>query len=510
MGKMRIRLLVAVLASLIILSLSPEYHIPHAQKPLYTLVGHYMCLDYNPVNYDAVEITNGFFVLDKQVMCWTRINFSNNVYVHGHFLKWYDPTGELYRTYDVPYLVGPGNVTLTDTISPFIWGMKKGVWTVVAAINGTGLFTDYFTIGDYMITVGVSGIPKAYSTGITLNGIYVGTVQGGQVKKLTITKSPTTVSVDKYADATAETRYYCSENVWANPIGGAYYTFNYTPEYYLTIKSPYDTSKGSGWYAPNTVASFEITSVVDHGNGTRRVFNGWTGNSSASTPSASITMTGPKTVTATWKKQYYLNIVSAYESTQGSGWYDVSATASFNVTSTTVNHGNNTQRAFLGWKGDIESSATSGTILMNSPKTVTVTWKKMYYLTVSSAYSTTNGTGWHDAGAEAKFSVSDTTTRATGIWGILGGKAEFQGWEGDTTANTTSAKIIVDGPKSVTAIWKINLVLPYGILGATFIVVVLVIVYALRRRKKVVAPPPEQPATVLFPSPSGSPSSTPQ
>lgn len=508
---MRRQLLTIVLVSLIILSLSPDYYVPHAQKPLYTLVGHYMCLDYNLANNDPVEIKNGFFTLDKQIICWIRINFSTNVYIHGYFLKWYDPTGELYQTYDVLHPVGPGTVTLMDNINSYHAPtnmLKQGIWTVIATLNGTALFTDYFTVGDYMITIGVSGIPAIHSTSVRLNNTYVGRIQGGQLKKFTLTKSPSTVSVDKYANVTSEIRYVCSQNLWSNPADGTSYTFSYMLQYYLTVKSPYGTPKGSGWYNNKTLASFNVTSVVDHGNGTRRLFNGWTDNLSTSAVSASIYMTEPKTVTATWKRQYYLTVISAYESPKGSGWYDDSATASFNATPTIVNHGNGTRRIFLGWKGDVDSSATSGTVLMNSPKTINVIWKKMYYLAVNSTYGTANGTGWYDSDAEAKFSVSPTTVQAPGILGIFGGQMEFKGWQGDSNPTAASGTIIINGPKSVTAVWNANFVQSYVILGVILVAVIAVALYVLRKRMKKVVQLPPKPTTVIFPSPLGSQSST--
>ena len=84
-------------------------------------------------------------------------------------------------------------------------------------------------------------------------------------------------------------------------------TGNYKTQYYLTVSSPFGTTGGQGWYDNGTTAYATLnTSLVDHGNGTRRVFTNWNGDASGTNYSQSnpITMNSAKTAVATWKTQY--------------------------------------------------------------------------------------------------------------------------------------------------------------------------------------------------------------
>ncbi|OGD48492.1 hypothetical protein A3K79_02515 [Candidatus Bathyarchaeota archaeon RBG_13_46_16b] len=84
-------------------------------------------------------------------------------------------------------------------------------------------------------------------------------------------------------------------------------TGNYKTQYYLTVSSPFGTTGGQGWYDSSATAYASLnTGIVDHGNGTRRVFSNWNGDASGTTYSQSnpITMNSAKTAVATWKTQY--------------------------------------------------------------------------------------------------------------------------------------------------------------------------------------------------------------
>jgi hypothetical protein len=72
-------------------------------------------------------------------------------------------------------------------------------------------------------------------------------------------------------------------------------TGNYVPQYYLTVSSPYSTIGGQGWYDSGGTAYASLGSgVVDHGNGTKRVFTNWNGDASGTNYAQSnpITMDG--------------------------------------------------------------------------------------------------------------------------------------------------------------------------------------------------------------------------
>jgi hypothetical protein len=83
-------------------------------------------------------------------------------------------------------------------------------------------------------------------------------------------------------------------------------------------------------------------------------------------------MTAPRTVTAVWRTEHLLTIVSAYGSPQGTGWYPENATANVSVEETADDNG--TVYRFDGWTGDATSANRALGILMDGPKTISATW----------------------------------------------------------------------------------------------------------------------------------------
>jgi len=79
----------------------------------------------------------------------------------------------------------------------------------------------------------------------------------------------------------------------------------WTTQYELRIESEYGHTGGAGWYAPNTQVTFIVdTPSIDDGNGTRRVFRGWSGDASGTGPQGTILIDGPKRIQADWGTQY--------------------------------------------------------------------------------------------------------------------------------------------------------------------------------------------------------------
>ena len=199
---------------------------------------------------------------------------------------------------------------------------------------------------------------------------------------------------------------------------GAYEHRTWT-QYYLTVVSPYGEPQGEGWYDAGTIAHWSVTSPYLGGIGIRYV---------TSPTSGDVLMDSPKTVTVTWTTQYYLTVDSLYGDPAGAGWYDAGVTASWSVTS-----------PYPGAAGvQYVTSPASGTVVMDSPKTVTLPWATQYYLTIDSAYGDPVGAGWYDAGATANWSVTPY------VWG-----AETR----YLATPPTSGSILMDSPKTVTVTW---------------------------------------------------------
>jgi len=71
----------------------------------------------------------------------------------------------------------------------------------------------------------------------------------------------------------------------------------------LTVISDYGNPQGSGYYKAGETATFSVDSPV--GIGIQQVFVQWKGDYSGKDPKASVTMDGPKTVTAVWTTSYF-------------------------------------------------------------------------------------------------------------------------------------------------------------------------------------------------------------
>ncbi|MEM3623401.1 MAG: PKD domain-containing protein [Candidatus Bathyarchaeia archaeon] len=169
-------------------------------------------------------------------------------------------------------------------------------------------------------------------------------------------------------------------------------TAHYVLQYYLTVTSPFGTVDGEGWYQSGATAYATLdTGLVDHGNGTRRVFVSWGGDASGTNYAQSnpIVMNAPKTAVANWKTQYLLTVVTdpAGLSPQptrnptgeagppNSWWYD--ADTSVTLTAQTVSGYN-----FNYWDVNGLSQGTGVnpiTVVVNTPKTATAHYVAVTY-----------------------------------------------------------------------------------------------------------------------------------
>jgi hypothetical protein len=166
-------------------------------------------------------------------------------------------------------------------------------------------------------------------------------------------------------------------------------TAHYVLQYYLIMSTNFGTvSPGSGWHDAGSVVTMSATapSVV---TGERYLWNGWAGSGSGNyiglDNPASIIMNGPINETASWNHQFYLAVVSQYDTPGGEDWYDSGTIAYATLGTNPVNYGNGTRRLFTFWNGDTSGtdSAQSDPILMDGPKTVAANWETQYFLTLT-------------------------------------------------------------------------------------------------------------------------------
>jgi hypothetical protein len=329
-------------------------------------------------------------------------------------------------------------------------------------ITGPTSISDTYTLEyyEFPVTFSQSGLDSsAQGTIVTVAGVPVSygslpyivwITSGAQVSFTYATTIPSSNSGEQFALSSG-----VSSPVTVNsPIT---ISDSYVTQYYLTVSTPYASPLGQGWYNAGSTAYCSVTaSVVSGGSGTQYVFNSWwsgsgSGSYSGSNISPSFTINGPITEIATWQTQYYLTVNGVYGSTTGSDWYNAGATASFNVTSP-ISGGSGVQIAFSSWTGSGTGSYTGSTqassCTMNASISETVSWTTQYYLTVTSSYGTTSGSGWYNS--------SDTAYAGLNVGTASGGAGvqyAFLNWNVGGYNYAQSNAITMSGPATASAAW---------------------------------------------------------
>jgi hypothetical protein len=197
----------------------------------------------------------------------------------------------------------------------------------------------------------------------------------------------------------------------------------------LTVLSPFGTVGGEGWYPNGATAHATLnTGIVDHGNGTRRVFTSWSGDASGDNYAQSnpITMNGPKTAIANWKTQYYLTVRTdppAITTIPGEGWYNPSQ--SVQLTAPTVSG-----YTFQYWDVDGTpqgTGVTTITVVMNAPHTATahytpqvITYKLKIETTTGGTTNPAPGTYTYAAGTQVQVTANPSNGYVFDHWELNG------------------------------------------------------------------------------------------
>jgi len=260
---------------------------------------------------------------------------------------------------------------------------------------------------------------------------------------------------------------YTSPSKTITVSGNATYTANYKTQHHLTVEADYGDPSGQDWYDVGNNTQIEADELISD-DGTRYVFLNWIvdGDQQSGNP-VSITMDAPHTAVANYKAQHFLTVESPYgDEPSGEDWYDEGTEASTGTAEQTITDANTdyTQYVFLNWAVDgDDQSGNPISITMDAPHTAVTDYKTQHYLTVNSEYGDPEGQDWYDEDSTATVSVTSP------VGGIV--RKVFSGWSGDSTATTSSATILLDEPKSVTANWRDDYLYVYIIIGGIIVVV---------------------------------------
>ena len=75
----------------------------------------------------------------------------------------------------------------------------------------------------------------------------------------------------------------------------------YNQQYYLNVQTDQGSAYGSGWYDAGSTAQVYVSTPVSTTYGVSIVFNGWQGDLQSNSQTASVLMTKPMNVIATWR-----------------------------------------------------------------------------------------------------------------------------------------------------------------------------------------------------------------
>ena len=248
---------------------------------------------------------------------------------------------------------------------------------------------------------------------------------------------------------------------------------SWTTQYYLTMSTNFgDVSPGSGWYDVGSAVTITATAPAA-GPGEQYAWNGWTGGGTGGSYTGlnnpannAVTMSGPVSEAASWTRQFYLIVTSAYDSPDPvSGYFEYGTPITASVTSP-VSGGTGIQYVCTGWSGGTGSVPTSGTtasttFTITAYSSITWNWVTQYYLTVESAYDTPGGQGWYDSGSTAYATLaSGTAPGGTGV------QYAFDVWTWNSAGSgLTSNPIPMDGPMKAIALWKTQYLLTVATSG---------------------------------------------
>jgi hypothetical protein len=176
-------------------------------------------------------------------------------------------------------------------------------------------------------------------------------------------------------------------------------------------------------------------------------------------------------------RQFFLDLnTSGGEVSEGqSGWYDEGSEVSVTAPSNLEIDGR-ARLTFKGWSEATTSKESKVTINIDAPQVLKANWEQEFYLEINSEFGDPQGGGWFDDGSITTFSVSSPV-------GIVVQQV-FQGWVGDYQAGTASATILMDSPKTITAVWSTDYTQLIIVIGIVLVTAAIIGFAMIRQWKK--------------------------
>ena len=188
------------------------------------------------------------------------------------------------------------------------------------------------------------------------------------------------------------------------------------------------------------------------------------------TVSSSSPTTADGTLTFTYYNQYSISITSSGISTDSSGmvatlqgtsepqsslpysvWVNSGASCTYSFTSPVTSTTTGKEYVWSRTSGLSQTGQSSSGFTVSTYGTITGTYGIQYQLTVTSAYSSTTGSGWYNSGSTAYAGLSSGT-----VSGGVGTQYVFTSWSGGASGTNYAASnaITMIGPETATAAWQ--------------------------------------------------------
>jgi len=268
-------------------------------------------------------------------------------------------------------------------------------------------------------------------------------------------------------------------------------TADWKTQYILRISSdPISIfSPSTLWFDEGFLADFSAP-PGKNGTGIRYVFDQWFGDYSGANAQASLQMDRPKSITAKYKTQYFLNVTPAppeiaqRQDMPKSDWYDAGQITRLGPVPQNITVSSMERLTLVSWNLDgMTQPGISMEVHMDGPHRVELSYRREYYLKVSSQFGETKGSGWYPSGQKVTFSV--TYSRPD-----FPVKYIFVRWKPTPSpaaiadVSKTETDIIMDRPYAIEAEWTIDYtpmwVTIFVIVSAAMIIATLTIIAVKR------------------------------
>ncbi len=398
-----------------------------------------------------------------QLTSGSEYNFSLSVPEGADFdLYLYNSTG---NSYGEPIIVAKSINATEGGIEEFLFTAPyTGTYYLVVkratATTGSGVFTlSSQSAGTAYVTLNTPGLSNASNV---VHYIQNGVAKTGNIEASAFSDFVdvgTTITLDNPIHISNLQRYITTDPVSFEIQSSATFSIAYKRQYHIGVASAHGVPTASEWVDQGDSFTVSVTSPTEIVEGDQQwVCTGFSvdGGSVSSGPSYTfVDVQGAHTIVFNWKKQFWIQVNSAYGGPSLSEWVDQGDSFTVSVTSPTEIIEGTSQLICTGFRIDNgnQVAETSFTFEgVDAAHKIDFSWKNQFYLLVNSAYGSHSDSGWHDANTTATAELMESTfSEENGVQYV------FTEWADDAYGSgLTSNPIVMNQAKIATANWKIQ------------------------------------------------------